>query len=111
MDFFKWLAKWAIGIGLPIFILLFLPCNGCGFRDDSAWITTRSTDYYAARGFKIVGPQGYNIAPIGRCYWYMLDRGDGHVWESCLMRWEDEVHEYNLRCLDAIRGSGPGVEK
>lgn len=76
--------------------------SACGVIDDGAWVKARSNDYYTQRGFEVVGHQGYSIGVIGRCYWYTL-RKDGITYESCLLKWGNEVHEYNLRAIDAIR--------
>lgn len=78
---------------------------GCGWvKDDAAYVKERSAQYYEQRGFKVVGYQGYNMFVGGRCYWYTLEK-NGTTFESCLMRWGDEVHEYSLRAIDAIKGT------
>ena len=78
---------------------------GCGIvKDDSQWIQERSAPYYTQRGFKVTGYQGYNIRAIGRCYWYTLEKG-GTTYQSCLLKWGAEVHEYSLQAVDAIKGT------
>ena len=75
--------------------------GGC-ISDDYDWIDRRAKAYYEARGFQMAGYQGYNMWIIGRCYWYTTRRGE-ITYESCLLRWGNEVHEYSLRAVDAIK--------
>lgn len=79
-----------------------LSLAGC-LSDDHQWVSSRATNYYEARGFKVVGYQGYDMHPIGRCYWYVTEH-NGTLYESCLLRWGDEVHEYSLSAKNAIKG-------
>lgn len=50
------------------------------------------------------GYQGYNVWTVGRCYWYTLRKGDV-TYQSCLMKWGDELHEYSLQAIDAVKGT------
>jgi len=77
--------------------------GGC-VSDDYQWVNSRSLPYYEARGFKVLGYQGYNMWTTGRCYWYTLQRGNT-VYESCLLKWGEEVHEYGLKAVDALKGT------
>lgn len=83
--------------------ILAMGLAGC-VSDDYEWVNSRSAAYYQQRGFSIVGYQGYDFHPQGRCYWYTLERMET-VYESCLLRWGNEVHEYNLRALNAVKGN------
>lgn len=87
-------------------ILALLALSGCGglFIDDADWVMPRANAYYEARGFKVLGYQGYNMWTIGRCYWYTLARGPV-TYESCLMKWGNEIHEYGLQAVDAVHGA------
>jgi hypothetical protein len=76
--------------------------SACGFKDDADFVKPQAPQFYSERGFQILGYQGYNITTIGRCYWYSLQRGQ-IVYESCLMKWGDEIHEYSLKAIDAIK--------
>lgn len=85
---------------IPVWLL-----RSCGvYPSDAEWVKSRAQAYYESRGFTILGYQGYNIFPIGKCYWYTLQRGST-VYESCLMRWSGEVHEYDLKAVDALKGT------
>jgi hypothetical protein len=78
---------------------------GCGVvKDDFAWVDARHADYYRQRGFEPQGYQGYNMATIGRCYWCTLKKGDV-IYQSCLLKWGDELHEYSLQAIDALKGT------
>lgn len=88
-----------------LFLLLALSLSGCGIViDDADFVKPRATGYYSARGFEVLGYQGYNIWVTGRCYWYSLKRNNT-VYESCLMEWGGELHEYSLKAVDAIKGT------
>lgn len=80
--------------------------SGCGgwYGGDADFVKSQSADYYTKRGFRVVGYRGYNMYMIGRCYWYTLEK-NGTTFESCLMKWGDELHEYNLKAVDAIKGA------
>jgi hypothetical protein len=87
-----------------LMMVVVIVLSGCGWvKDDAAYIQERSEKYYEQRGFKVLGYQGYNMWAIGRCYWYTLEK-NGTTFESCLVRWGDEIHEYCLRAVDAIKG-------
>lgn len=82
-----------------------LMISGCGIVvDDYVWVNSRAAQYYQSHGFKVLGYQGYNINSIGRCYWYTVQR-DQTIYDSCLVRWNNEIHEYNLRAINAVRGN------
>jgi hypothetical protein len=86
--------------------LALLSLVGCGFvMDDAEWVKSRAESYYKERGFSVVGYQGYNIWGTGRCYWYTLRQRET-TYESCLLKWGDELHEYGLKAIDALRGGG-----
>lgn len=79
--------------------------SGCGVAiDDKAFVTAQSQKYYSDHGFRLIGYQGYNIFMAGRCYWYTLEK-NGITYQSCLMKWGDELHEYSLQAIDAIKGT------
>ena len=79
--------------------------TGCGIvKDDRQWIQERSAQYYDQREFKVLGYQGFNMLLIGRCYWYTLEK-NGTTYQSCLLKWGDELHEYSLQAVDAIKGT------
>jgi hypothetical protein len=82
-----------------VFLFALLVLSACS--DQLDFVNRRAPDYYRARGFKIVSYQGYNFTPPGRCYWYVTER-EGKLWESCLLRWGDGIHEYSLRSLEAL---------
>ena len=86
-------------------VLLCLLLTGC-ISDDFDWVDRRAKPYYEERGFEVAGYQGYNMWTFGRCYWYTLRRGNV-TYQSCLLRWGNEVHEYSLRAVDAIKGTSP----
>jgi len=78
---------------------------GCGVvKDDFEWVDARHATFYKQRGFEPQGYQGYNMWAIGRCYWYTLRKGDV-TYQSCLLRWGDELHEYSLQAIDAVKGT------
>lgn len=64
-------------------------------HDDAGYVVPRAERYYGDRGFSVVGAQGYSMMVQGRCYWYTLRR-DGLLYQSCLLKWGDGLHEYNL---------------
>ena len=76
---------------------------GAFSNDTIEWVKGKAITHYNTGGFKIVSYQGYNIFPFGYCLWYTTIK-DGIHYQSCLIRWNDEVHEYKLRSIDAIRG-------
>jgi hypothetical protein len=79
--------------------------TACGIvKDDRQWVQERSGPYYEQRGFKVLGYQGFNMWTIGRCYWYTLEK-NGTTYQSCLLKWGDEVQEYSLQAVDAIKGT------
>lgn len=82
-------------------ILICVSLTGC-ISDDYQYVNSQSVNYYSSRGFKILGYQGYNMLLIGRCYWYTLQR-ENTIYESCLLKWGDEIHEYNLKAINALR--------
>lgn len=85
---------------IALLVLFLVACGPCS--DDEAWAQRVHPAYYSTRGFTVVGYQGYNFYPAGRCYWYTLQRGNT-LYESCLMEWNGEIHEYGLRAVDAFR--------
>jgi hypothetical protein len=67
------------------------------------FVKSRAEKYYSERGFKIVGYQGYNTQlGIGRCYWYLTERSE-NLFESCLLRWDGELHEYSLKGVNSVQ--------
>jgi len=80
-----------------LYCLAWLPFMLGACSDTSDFVKPKAARFYSERGFKIVGYQGYdtNIG-IGRCYWYTLER-DKLLYQSCLIKWGDEVHEYSLK--------------
>ena len=61
---------------------------------------------WEAAGYKIVGYEGYQFAPIhGSSVWYLVRRLDdnGITYHGALAKWGDEYHIYNLKALDAIK--------
>lgn len=82
-------------------VIAALVLSGC-ISDDYEWVNSRAAAYYKQRGFDVVGYQGYNMWATGRCYWYTTRRGE-ITYESCLLKWGNEVHEYSLRAIDAIK--------
>jgi len=88
----------------PAFLVISMfVLSGC-VSDDFSYVNARSKAYYEDRGFQVIGYQGFNMWSAGRCYWYTIER-DKTIYESCLMKWGDEVHEYNLRALNAVKGN------
>lgn len=86
---------------LKYLLLLWLPFM-LGCLDTSDFVKPKAARFYAERGFKIVGYQGYNThIGIGRCYWYTLER-DTLLYQSCLTKWGDEVHEYGLKGIGVL---------
>lgn len=93
---------------LSIGLLLACLLSGCGVvKDDFAWVDARHAAFYKRQGFEVKGYQGYNIWTIGRCYWYTLSKGDV-TYQSCLLKWGDELHEYSLQAIDAVKGTSRG---
>ena len=93
---------------LSIGLLLACLLSGCGVvKDDFAWVDARHAAFYKRQGFEVKGYQGYNISTIGRCYWYTLSKGDV-TYQSCLLKWGDELHEYSLQAIDAVKGTSRG---
>lgn len=88
-----------------ILLLIAMTLGGCGWViDDADYVKSRADRYYTERGFKVLGYQGYNIWVPGRCYWYTIQRGNT-IYESCLMLWSGELHEYGLKAVDALKGT------
>jgi hypothetical protein len=61
---------------------------------------------WEAAGYKIVGCEGYQIAPSqGSSVWYIVRRiGDNSItYRGALTKWGDEYHIYNLRAIDALK--------
>lgn len=85
-----------------IMIMCSLLLGGCYFVDDYAFVRERAEQYYQARGFKVISYQGYNMWTMGRCYWYVTERNN-IVYESCLLKWNKEMHEYSFHAIDAIK--------
>lgn len=81
-----------------------LLCSACGISPEHvAWLASHKT-YYESRGFEVVGSQGYNFLLTGKCHWYTLSR-QGTLYQSCLLYWNGETHEYSLQAVDAIKGT------
>lgn len=96
-----------MNIKLISVLILSIHMAACGVvYNDLEWVKARSQSYYAQGDFKIVRYQGYSIARQGRCYWYVLEK-DNTIYESCLLKWGDELHEYNFRAVNAIEGTKP----
>ena len=88
---------------LTLFVIALL-CSACGPSPEQvAWLSTHKT-YYESRGFEVVGAQGYNLFLQGKCHWYTLSR-QGTLYQSCLLYWIGETHEYHLQAVDAIKGT------
>lgn len=89
----------------PLALTLACLLSGCGVvKDDLAWVDARHAAFYKRQGFEVQGYQGYNMWPIGRCYWYTLRKGDV-TYQSCLLKWGDELHQYSLQAIDAVKGT------
>lgn len=89
----------------PLALTLACLLSGCGVvKDDFAWVDARHAAFYKRQGFEVQGYQGYNMWTIGRCYWYTLRKGDV-TYQSCLLKWGDELHEYSLQAIDAVKGT------
>lgn len=61
---------------------------------------------WAAAGYKIVGYEGYQWAPVhGSSVWYLVRRVDdnGITYHGALSKWGKEYHIYNLSALDALK--------
>lgn len=105
LDFAKFMGCALLGVATLIALIVganyFVPLT----QDDAAFVKPRAEKFYSERGFRIVGEQGYNMLPIGRCYWYTLERNE-LLYQSCLLRWGSELHEYNLRGVGV-----PALEK
>jgi hypothetical protein len=89
------------GVG-PLALMLVCLFSWFGVvKDDFEWVDARHTEFYKHQGFEVQGYQGYNIWSIGRCHWYTLRKGDV-TYQSCLLRWGDEVHQYSLQAIDTV---------
>lgn len=86
----------------PLLLIASILLAGC-ISDDSDFVKERAAQYYESRGFTVIGYQGYNFNPQGRCYWYVTSHNDV-TYESCLLKWGGELHEYSLKAVDAVRG-------
>jgi hypothetical protein len=84
-----------LGVGYWFYALTF-------HFDQAAYVKPRAATYYAARGFRVIGYEGYITYPTGRCYWYTTER-EQLLYNSCLMRWGDELHEYDLKPVGGLR--------
>lgn len=89
-------------------VTLVLACalmTGCGVvKDDFQFVNAKHNQFYTERGFVVQGYQGYNIWTIGRCYWYTTTKNNV-TYQSCLLKWGDELHEYSLQAIDALKGT------
>lgn len=87
-----------------ILVVCVLLMSGCGLmQDDASFIQPKAKQFFEERGHTVVSYQGYNMWTIGRCYWYVTEK-NGITYESCLLKWGNEIHEYSLRAIDAVRG-------
>jgi hypothetical protein len=57
-------------------------------------------------GYKVVGYEGYQYAPIhGGRVWYLVRRieDNGITYHGFLAKWGNEYHIYNFQAIDALK--------
>lgn len=99
----KTVIKW-IGLAAVASSALF-GLRWLGYRNVEA-TKAAAPQVWAAAGYKIVGYEGYQYAPIhGSSVWYLVRRveDNGITYHGALSKWGDEYHIYNLSALDALR--------
>lgn len=81
-------------------VLSLLLLSGCSnYNVDTVKLHARET--FEANGFTVVGYQGYQYTLLGGCVWYTLKQ-DTILYKGCITAWDDELHIYNLKALNAV---------
>lgn len=67
------------------------------------YIKKEAPEFLESQGFEINVYHGYESDLFfGGNVWYTVKDKDGYIYELALQRWKDELHIYNLTCLNAV---------
>lgn len=90
---------------LAVLVTIMFGLRSMAFRNVS-WVKEHSSIGAEQIGYEIVGYEGYQSDIIhGGLVWYTLRHkiDNGIMYHAGFARWDDEVHVYSLKAIDAIR--------
>lgn len=89
-----------------ILILMLFTMNGCS-KKDVGFLKEKAPEFLKQNGnFEIVTYEGYQYGTICRgIVWYNVKRPNSNtIYNLALCKWGDEIHIYNFKAINAIRG-------
>lgn len=84
-------------------LVMFLLLTSCTYNVD--YVKSVAADVLRDKGYEIVNYEGYQGfgSFCGGDVWYVVKRADSPVlYNLYLCKWDDEVHIYSIRALNAI---------
>lgn len=86
---------------LFFFIITMLLVSSCN-SSDVELIKQKAPSHLTSQGYIIQTYQGYENGLFGGYCWYTVKDSSGYIYELALMEYDNELHTYNLRCLNAV---------
>ena len=92
-----------------VMLCILLPCSFLTY-DGIDELKEAAPEVFSKAGFEVIGYEGYTLGSrvpftdYGSAnVWFILKREDT-IYSALLNSWGDEIHIYNLKALNAIRG-------
>lgn len=90
-----------------ILVLTLFTANGCS-KGNVGFLKEKAPEFLKKNGnFEIVTYEGYQYSVLCQGYvWYNVKRPNSDtIYNLALCKWGDEIHIYNFKAINAIKGN------
>lgn len=90
---------------LIIIVLLALGVSFTACTNNVSYLKEKAPKHLETLGYSNIKYQGYETGFFGGNVWYVVtdtSNNSNYNYELATVKWNDEIHIYNLKCLNAL---------